>query len=141
MSDGVALSFHDIWALQDKELVCGSFQKQEYFLLFPCIFDLPSPGSIPIKQSLSFFFFCPAECAFSWFSLQTGANHEKQIGEKNLLIPKWGRWDQVFICCTLPYVQRLGLGATQEGILPLPFDPVTVEPIIVWKRNIQEQLW
>lgn len=80
MPDSVALSFYDIWALQDKELLCGSFQKLEYFLQFPCIFDLSSLGSIPIKQGLIFFF--AAECAFSWFSLQTGASRKKQIWKK-----------------------------------------------------------
>lgn len=56
MPNGVAVSFRDICALQYKELVYGSFQKQEYLLLFLCIFDLPSsPGSIPLKQGLIFF--------------------------------------------------------------------------------------
>lgn len=56
MPNSVALSFCDICALQYKELVYGSFQKQEYFLLFLCIFDLPpSTGLVPLKYSLIFF--------------------------------------------------------------------------------------
>ena len=83
MPNGVALSFCDICALYYKELVYGSFQKQEYFLLFPCIFDLPSsPGSIPLKYGL---IFLSAGCVFSWFSLRTGANHKKQIWKKTFL--------------------------------------------------------
>lgn len=80
MPNGVALSFRDMCALQYKELVYGSFQKQEYFLLFLCIFDLPSPpASIPPKYGSIVF---SAGCVFSWFSLRTAANHKKQIWEK-----------------------------------------------------------
>lgn len=110
----------------------------EYFLLFLCIFDLPSsPGSIPLKYHWRCFvvgFVSCRMCVFLGFPQDRSKPHKADLGKT--LISKWGWWDQVFIYSPLPYVQHLVSVATQERILLAPIDdPVTETPIVVWKRT------
>lgn len=110
----------------DRFKSCNIFYCSPAFLTFLLLVQSLSNSGVFF---VVFFFSCRM-CIFLVFLSERSKPWKADL-EKNLLIPKWGWWDQVFICCTLPYVQHLGSGATQEGIFPPPFDPVTVEPVIV----------